>query len=287
MWRGLLLFVLGALAFARTAAVPAAFMYGIDDKNQIIEYDPVGKTHRNVQSTTLTKQGGSNAFAFDQARNQMYWLYQGDSSNPAGLYAWDQVTGDYSRIADQSSTWGSQTFPANAVFYTDSSSGKSYYVWITEGGSNINVLPITYGPSDKPTGVGTTIVRTITGTDFSPNNMRFGDIAIKPSTKQLYGATTNGRFFRIDLTNFIGQGRVPYTQIKTGNPSLQLAFDCQYDILYGQQYEPTNLVTDNWYTINIATGVATRISGYSTEGADVSARDLGGSACFESPLTGR
>lgn len=285
MWRGLFLFVVGPLAFARTAtALDASFMYGIDDKNQIIEYDPVGKTYRNVQSTTLTRQQGSNAFAFDKDRNQMYWLYQGDSSNLPGLYVWNQVTGNYDRIASQSATWESQTFPANAVFYKDNSTGKSFYIWITEGGSMINILPISFGPSGEPNGVESKIQRTITGIDFLPLDMRFGDIAIKPSNKQLYGATTNGQFFRIDLTNIEEQNTVPYTKIYTGNPSLQLAFDCQYNILYGQRYEATNLGTNNWYTINVEDGKATLISGYSTEGADVSARDLGGSACAKSPV---
>jgi hypothetical protein len=288
MWRKFFLFVVGVLALARTAAVPPAFMYGIDDKNQIIEYDPIGKTHRNVQSTNLTKIQGSNAFAFDTGKNQMYWLYQGDSLNGAGLYAWNQITGIYSRIADQSASWGTGAkFPANAVFYTDSSTGKSYYVWITESGSNINFLPLNYGPSGDPIGVGTRIQRTITGTDFSVGKMNFGDIAIIPSTRQLYGATSGGIFFKIDLSTALVQDRVPYTQIKTGNPSLQIAFDCQYSILYGQEYKGTDLNTNNWHTINIANGALTSISNYSTEGADISARDLGGSSCTESPLTGR
>ena len=286
MWERLFLYLVGILVLAQTAAVPAAFMYGIDDLNVILEYDPVGKITRRVQTTNLTRLAGSNAFAFDSARDEMYWLYQGDASNPAGLYVWNQVSGAYYRIADQSATWNSQTFPANAAFYTDSATGKSYYIWITETGSTINYLPITYGPSG-PIGVGPLIQRTITGTDFSPSNMRFGDIAINPNTRQLYGATTNGRFFRIDLTNALVQSTVPYTQIGTRNPSLQIAFDCQYQILYGQRYEAVNSGTDNWYTVNIATGALTPIPNYSTEGAELSARDLGGSSCTESPLTAR
>lgn len=285
MWERLFLYLVGALVLAQTAAVPAAFMYGIDDLNVILEYDPVGKITRRVQTTNLTRSAGSNAFAFDSARNQMYWLYRGDNSNPAGLYVWNQVSGAYYPIASQAATWNGDSFPANAAFYTDSATGTSYYIWITEGGSTINLLPIIYGTSG-PTGVGPVIRRTITGTGFSPINMRFGDIAINPNT-QLYGATVNGRFFRIDLTNALVQPTVPYTQIGTGNPSLQIAFDCQYQNLYGQVYNATNSGTDNWYTVNIATGALTPIPNYSTEGAELSARDLGGSACTESPLTAR
>lgn len=284
--RPLLLFLVGMLALSTASAAPA-FMYGIDDNNEIVQYDPVNKMTRLVQDTGLTTSQGSNAFAFDEVRNQMFWLYKGDATNPAGLYYWDQVTGTIDRIASQAQTWGNQGFPANAVYYRDPSTGISYFVWITEGGSTVNFLPITYDASGNPTGVGANIQRTISGPSFSPSFMRFGDIAIQTSTKQLYLATSNGRFSKIDLTNAFGQALLPYTEIKTGNPSLQLAFDCEENILYGQQYVATDTGSDNWYTINLATGVTTTIPNYSTEGARLSARDLGGSSCTDSPLTAR
>src|SRR6056297_1875281 len=96
-----LFFLVGLLALSITSAAPA-FMYGIDGFNEIVEYDPVNKVTRVVEETDLNRREGSNAFAFDETRNQMFWLYRGDKSggpNLAGLYYWDQVTGAIDRIS--------------------------------------------------------------------------------------------------------------------------------------------------------------------------------------------
>ncbi|EKU23368.1 hypothetical protein NGA_0695300 [Nannochloropsis gaditana CCMP526] len=276
------------LAVSITSAAPA-FMYGIDSFNEIIEYDPVNKVTRVVKETDLNKRSGSNAFGFDEARNQMFWFYKGDKTggpNLAGLYYWDQVTGAIDRIASQEQSWTNQRFPLNADFYPDPSTGNSYFVWVTGGGSTVNFLPITYDVSDNPIGVGSRIQRTITGPDFSPDSMNFGDIAIKTSTDTLYLATAlEGGFAKIDLDDAFEQPTLPYTEITRGNPPLQVAFDCEEEILYGQQLiRPNNNFSDNWYTIDLETGVATSIPDYSTTGR-LSAFDLGGSACSASPQT--
>jgi len=285
-----LFFLVGLLALSITSAAPA-FMYGIDGFNEIVEYDPVNKVTRVVEETDLNRREGSNAFAFDETRNQMFWLYRGDKSggpNLAGLYYWDQVTGAIDRISSQAQSWDNQRFPQNAAFYRDPSTGNSYFVWVTQGGSTVNFLPITYDISGNPIGVESNIQRIITGPDFSPDFMTFGDIAIKTSTDMLYLATgTGGKFAKIDLDDAFEQPTLPYTEIKTGNLPLQIAFDCEEEILYGQQLvRSTTTVSDNWYTIDLETGVATSIPDYSTTGR-LSALDLGGSACSASPQTTR
>ncbi|EKU20989.1 hypothetical protein NGA_0118200 [Nannochloropsis gaditana CCMP526] len=80
--------------------------------------------------------------------------------------------------------------------------------------------------------------------------MRFGDIAIKTSTDMLYLATVFGQFAKIDLDDAFEQPTLPYTEIKTGNPSLQLAFDCEEEILYGQAFDSADVTVDNWPTIS-------------------------------------
>lgn len=66
--------------------------------------------------------------------------------------------------------------------------------------------------------------------------MRFGDIDIDVKTDILYGATTRGQFFNIDLNNLAA--RLPFTQDAppdtVDRPSLHIAFNIDYSILYGQ-----------------------------------------------------
>ena len=64
------------------------------------------------------------------------------------------------------------------------------------------------------------------------------------------------------------------------NPRLQCSFDCEFETLYGISG------SNYWYTLNLATGLATRIA-YTVPGNPPDAvNDLGGAACIKAdPLT--
>jgi len=62
--------------------------------------------------------------------------------------------------------------------------------------------------------------------------------------------------------------------IKTGNPSLQLSFSCDFQTLWAQNYG-----NNQWSTVNLATGVPTLKFTLPIPGQINGLRDLGGAAC--------
>lgn len=127
-----------AMAFLAAALLPTAvnaqkradcgWMYGIDDQNNIIEYNPEVKVVRTVLNTTLprtgTGNGPCNSFAFDSVRARMFFIYVSTSTGIAaanGLYYWNQGSPSVAKIAELSElflTDASQN-PSNAVFAND------------------------------------------------------------------------------------------------------------------------------------------------------------------------
>lgn len=65
----------------------------------------------------------------------------------------------------------------------------------------------------------------------------------------MYLATSTGVFYTFDMTLLpvsSGAATGPAIVIKTGNPSLQLSFSCDFSVLWAQNYE-----NNQWSTINV------------------------------------
>ena len=136
--------------------------------------------------------------------------------------------------------------------------GKQPKVGVEEGGM-------------EATAIASYIDYSISATVAQSPVMRFGGIDIDVNTDILYAATTRGQFFNIDLNNLAAP--LPFTQVVAPDtddrPSLQITFNVDYSILYGQ-YQ----VDGRWYTVNRNTGALTKPS--FTVSSDLSSVDLSG-----------
>ena len=106
-------------------------MYGIDNSNQIVEYNLEQKVVRKIFDTNFAGTGCCNSFAFDGKLSQMYFIHQASTGSNArlndGLYYWDQGGSSVNKIAalaeiglDGTATSGSElSNPANAAFAND------------------------------------------------------------------------------------------------------------------------------------------------------------------------
>ena len=244
-----------------------SYIYGIDDNNYVWEVDPAGKTYTRELNTGLT--GLSNAFAYDTARDDMYFLSSGKE-----LYYWNHGS-TFTKLST-AATLGlsSVTQPANAAYYSDA------YWFFNEGANTLNKASLNY-VNNVPTSVAslaTYAISGIPGSIFS-NNL-FGDIAINGNTGLLYAATTTGLFYSVDLGALSG-GAGAATVIKAAgsNPSLQIAFSSDYATLYA-----TNYAGGQWYTMDVASGNVTSIPGFQTQlNGSNGFRDLGGSSISPVP----
>jgi hypothetical protein len=64
----------------------------------------------------------------------------------------------------------------------------------------------------------------------------------------MYLATSAGVFYRLDMSLIpanSGPATGPAVIVKTGNPSLQLSFSCDFSVLWAQNYE-----NNQWLTVN-------------------------------------
>ena len=246
-----------------------SYIYGIDDNNYVWEVDPAGKTYTRELNTGLT--GLSNAFAYDTARDDMYFL-----SSAKELYYWDHRS-TFAKLStrEQLGLGTGITQPANAAHYADA------YWFFNEGANTLNKASLNY-LDNVPTSVASLTTYAISGIPgtLSTNNT-FGDIAINGNTGVLYAATVSGLFYSIDL-GALSAGAGTASVIKsngTGNPSLQIAFSSDYATLYA-----TNYVGGQWYTMDVLTGNLTAIDGFQTKlNGSNGFRDLGGSSIAPVP----
>jgi hypothetical protein len=246
-----------------------SYIYGIDDDNYVWEVDPAGKTYTRALNTGLT--GLSNAFAYDTARDDMYFLSSGKE-----LYYWNHGS-TFAKLStrEQLGLGTGITQPANAAYYADA------YWFFNEGANTLNKASLNYS-DNVPTSVASLTTYAISGIPgtISANNL-FGDIAINGNTGVLYAATTTGLFYSVDLGALSG-GAGTASVIKsngTGNPSLQIAFSSDYATLYA-----TNYAGGQWYTMDVASGNVTSIPGFQTQlKGSTGFRDLGGSSIAPVP----
>jgi uncharacterized repeat protein (TIGR01451 family)/LPXTG-motif cell wall-anchored protein len=267
-------------ADAGVAAVSTSVLYGIDDSNVIWEIDPDSKSISQVNATGLT--GLSNSMAYDTERDQFFFVHRGDNNNPDNsLRFWDRsTTGPASVpvVADRTKLGlpADAQQPANASYW-----GDSYWFIPAHAGATSLLSRVSFTYVD---GIPTSPVLTQynLATYGAPQYLTggYGDIAITDEGI-LYGAQTNGRFYKIDLNLLSTPGAQVYTEIKASgsNPSLQLSFNADYTILYGHSF-----IDGEWYTIDTTNGNVTPIN-FSTliPGTTDGFRDLGGAADTGAP----
>jgi hypothetical protein len=272
--------VAAGAASAWADPVVPAFIYGIDDNNDIWEIDPVAKT----SSLALVQPSGtSNSLAYDTARNDLFFI-----GSDLKLKYWSRENG--TTVGNVSET---------PVVLANNANNAAYYnnaYWFFDFNSNVlNKISLSY------TGTGATAVPSIVGTatysiagmdlpnESNPsavglNTNTFGDIAINADTGFLYASTTRGRFYSLNLngdpTNTFNQlGSIIATSGTVNTVGLQLAFNTDYSVLYGHSYED-----GAWYTVDVGNGNRTLISGFTTTPVgDKGFRDLGGAAITAVP----
>jgi hypothetical protein len=298
--RRLAFLLAGGSLLTTAAALPAlaadTFSYGIDDKQRILQVDLTQKDQQVVFNGASIICGGldpadyalcsgaggglqryySNNFAYDDARRQFYFMdFKGN------LRYWDfkasstlPVIADKDAIGlDQVSRTSTQ-FTANGSYYND-----SFYYFIDSTAPNGGGAPpppspdrnklvkfdLTFDGDNKPTG-GTATKITVDGLE---NNFIFGDIAID-STGKLYGANTSGSFFTLDLNQCPGASCAAQYLLSSGggpklNPSLQIAFDQDFQTLYGHTFDAnsngTSTEAGGWGTVDTATGIYSPFAG--------------------------
>lgn len=296
--RRLAVLLAGGSLLTAAAALPASaadtFSYGIDDKQRILQVDLTQKDQQVVFNgagiicqgldpaafAACSGAGGglqryySNNFAYDDARRQFYFMdWQGN------LRYWDFTPSSTLPVIAGKNTIGldqvnrtSTQFTANGSYFQD-----AFYYFIDSTAPNGGGAPpvaspdryklvkfdLTFGPDNKPTG-GTATKLTVTGLE---NNFIFGDIAID-STGKLYGAQSSGSFFSLDLNQCPGSCAAQYlinSSDATVNPSLQIAFDQDFQTLYGHTFEANSngstTAAGGWGTVDTTTGVYTPFSG--------------------------
>lgn len=278
--RGVRLAILlaGGSLLATAAALPSRaaqeYLFGIDDKQQILQIDPINKqqavvlqgapficTDLSPADTALCggADGGrdkfySNNFAYDDSRRLFYFMdFRGN------LRYWDFATQALPIVAtknqiglDQVSNTQTQ-FTANGAFHNG-----SFYYFIDSDARDISsanppVSPdrkklvqfaLSYDGAGKPNG-GTATKFDVLGlptADGTPaNDFTFGDIAIH-TDGTLYGANANGGFFTLDLNQCSGTSCATPAQFLINgsdavrNPSLQIAFENDFLTLYGHTF---------------------------------------------------
>lgn len=153
----------------------------------------------------------------------MFWLYQNSSAGVVtpsldGLYFWNRATDTFGRLASSTALGIPTSLPANAAFAWDS------FFYIPTEQTILRRISITYGPNGVPNGATWVANYLIAAPATQAANMTFGDIVIDPYSSQLYGATSKGQFFRVDLSDMNNPNGLPYTLIlqSAAQPTVQI-----------------------------------------------------------------
>lgn len=268
---------LSAVAFGGPPQAPS-YIYGIDDTNSLWEMDLVGLVSGSIAQTALA--GTSNGLAYDTARSDLFAV---DGQN--NLWWWNQGTPQYEIIGSAAAlgiTTASGDQPWSAAYYDN-----AYWFFLGNGLAGTNQLrrvglDYTSGPQPTVSSIATYTVTEITGSNA------FGDIAIAGSGAnegKLYAYTYKdpGNFYSLDLTT-IASGTSGYSLISTtSGTGLQIAFNSDYSVLYGHNYDD-----GTWYTIDTGNGALTQIFDGETPFTTITGdgkgfRDLGGSSVQSVP----
>jgi len=249
-----------------------SYIYGIDNNNVIQEVDVNAQTASPVFDAAPTVgSGDSNAFAYDTARDQFFFIDPGNN-----LQFWDRGP-SLTQLATAaqiglSSPATVTNQPQNAVFYNNA------YWFFTEGTNSLNKVSLSYSGAGLPSFASLTSYPI---TDAPTTTNTFGDIAVNGSGI-LYAATQSGQFYSVDISG--SSPSAATTILASGNPSLQLSFSSDYGTLYGQAYgavtyDSVSYDAGQWFTIDLGNGTLAPIAGFAisyTGGSGL--RDLGGAA---------
>lgn len=213
-------------------------MWGIDDGNNIVEYNPELERSGVVIQTGLTAPASSNGMAFDAVHRDIFFGHGGTASSDAkGIYVWRQGAPSIKKIATLRELQLSHE-PTNAFFY------DGYYWFVLDEMAILKRCRILYDPDSSTAdimGLGAPeeflleIPPGMTG-----QQLTVADIALHTPTKSMYGVfTTAGglthpSFFRVDLNVLEANSRLPLAIISENiGQSLQLSFDTSFENLYG------------------------------------------------------
>ena len=236
--------------------------YGIDNNNNIYEVNPLKKSNTlvnqvglsipNCASTPgcLSIAAGSNGIAYDTARDHLFFFYNPTATGASAGYDlrfWNRKSSGIGSL--QTIDLGETTnIPANAAYYNNA-------LWYFGGGSAttaLNKLELTYNPTQDAIDswvLKTYDLATFAEPRYSPGT--YGDIAINAIDGILYGSTTNGNYYSVDLnrlddpakpevytdlgtiTSLQGATFETASQTATG---LQLSFNADYSKLYGTRF---------------------------------------------------
>jgi hypothetical protein len=247
---------------ATPASAQPSYIYGIDDNNDIWEIDPVGQAASQVFATGLPGTANSNAFAYDKVRENMFFL--NGSGTSSQLYVWNKPTNSLSIAATAAQLGVVDPNPNQQAANAAYNAADGRYWFFQDGTDQLYSVAFSY-TGNIPTFNGTTFYTV--GAGYSSSSM-YGDIAIDPRAGNgtLYGSTTTGEFFSLDLTD---PGN-SYNNIGNSGVGLQLSFSSDYTILYGQDFS-----TKEWYTVDTNSGA---IGSSFWTLSDDAFRDLGGSS---------
>ena len=239
-----------------------AIFYGIYENNSVWAIDTVNKTTTEIISSGILNH--NNSLAFDPDRDQLFCIGTG------GIEYWASGTNTIQNVSGVS--LGLTTSPDNAAFYNDA-------LWYFEHDSNkLWKATLSY------TGSGNTAVPSVSGvTSYQVLNMdhtnlfntnTFGDIAINRGSGILYGSTSRGRFYSIDLSDIVNTFSETVESLGDDRTvGFQLSFDELNSVLYA-----TNYNTGDWYIVNTTNGDLIQVSGLVTISSfsGLGFRDLGG-----------
>ena len=211
-----------------------------------------------------------NGLALDRDTQVLYYAAPGsvDNLEERGIYYTSLQYNKSAKIAPLTGMgivdFTARSIPQNACWYKN-----SYWFIVTE---TLVLRRVFFAYSGLfPTGIASYVDYPISAPVAQIPLMRFGGIDIDVNTDILYGATTRGQFFNIDLKNLAAP--LPFTQVVAPDtddrPSLQIAFNVDYSILYGH-YQ----VDGTWYTVDRNTGALTKLS--FTVSSDLNCVDLSG-----------
>lgn len=248
---------------AEAGGAPATAIYGIASDNNIYGMDPLtGQTTEAVSTASLSLTGSlANAFALNRDRSQVYFL-----SSDKNLYFWDRPSGALGQVATAADL-GLTTapLPRNATFFSDR-------FWFMDAGDNLlRSAVINYGTNGLPSGAALQSPLAVTGVAgfLNPN-----DITFNPTAQKIYGSDLSGAtntFFEIDMSSLSGSRPSTALYTQPAGVGLQLAYDSDFSVLYG-----TNFETGQWYTVDtFSGGTYTAIGGAVTPEA-FRMRDLAG-----------
>ena len=247
------------------SVVSGAYLYGIDDANDIYEINPVSQTYTMINGS-IDLPGFSNALAYDADNRRLYFT----NKNTKTVQVWDMSNS--SGDPEEWASWSEAGIPnsgiANATWSPGENGAPGSYTFATKG-KKPELCKAT-----KP-GSSSSVTSECRPFSSTADLGGYGDIALAIYGNVIYGATTKSKFY--ELTELDSQNN-PDVQVKGtttanggANRTCQLAFDFRANtsnaddsVLYCQAHGNdisggSGELAGAWYTVNIVSGELTPI----------------------------